>query len=203
MSENRFVVIRDTGKTLLMYDRADKSREYMHYNEVIGAVISGIGIDGVENHGNDFVYDPLICKDDVELSNMVIDVVNSRLLEHFHVETDFVDDMVIVKLYYDLDLNIRGDDKSYVYREYDGVQMMLPEYDWDDSGMIESVYKSDVQKGWEKLPFNLQQISNYDNGGLQLYDGYIQYYNHIEWRYNNLDEREVQRWLEVVKNIFN
>ena len=199
MGENRFVLLRDTGKSLLVYDRFDKSREYMHYDDVMGAVMSGIGVDGVNNKG----CSPLIYKDDTTLSNMVIDVIDSRLFDGFNVNTDFVDDMVIIKLYYDLGLNIQADNKSYVYREYDGTQMMLPEYDWDDSGMIESVYKSDVQKGWDKLPFNIQQMSNYDNGGLQLGNGCIMYYNFIEWRYNRFDEKEVKRWLEVVKNIFN
>lgn len=199
MRENRFVLLRDTGKSLLVYDRFDRSREYMHYDDVMGAVMSGVGVDGVNNQG----YSPLIYKDDTTLSNMVIGAIDSRLFDGFNVNTDFVDDMVIIKLYYYLGLNIQADNKSYVYREYDGTQMMLPEYDWDDSGMIESVYKSDVQKGWDKLPFNIQQMSNYDNGGLQLGNGYIMYYNHIEWRYNKLDEREVQRWLEIVKNIFN
>ena len=199
MGENRFVLLRDTGKSLLVYDRFDKSREYMHYDDVMGAVMSGIGVDGVNNKG----CSPLIYKDDTTLSNMVIDVIDSRLFDGFNVNTDFVDDMVIIKLYYDLGLNIQADNKSYVYREYDGTQMMLPEYDWDDSGMIESVYKSDVQKGWDKLPFNIQQMSNYDNGGLQLGNGYIMYYNFIEWRYSRFDEKEVKRWLEVVKNIFN
>lgn len=200
MRENRFVLLRDTGRSLLVYDRFDKSREYMHYDDVMGAIMSGIGVDGVSNKG----YNPLIyCKDDTTLSNMVIGAIDNRLFDGFNVNTDFVDDMVIVRLYYNLDLNIQGDNKSYVYREYDGTQMMLPEYDWDDSGMIESVYKSDVQKGWDKLPFNIQQMSNYDNGGLQLCDGYISYYNFIEWRYNKFDEKEVKRWLEVVKNIFN
>lgn len=200
MRENRFVLLRDTGKSLLVYDRFDKSMEYMHYDDVMGAVMSGIGVDGVSNKG----YNPLIyCKDDITLSNMIIGAVDNRLFDGFNVNTNFVDGMVIVRLYYNLDLNIQGDNKSYVYREYDGTQMMLPEYDWDDSGMIESVYKSDVQKGWDKLPFNIQQMSNYDNGGLQLDNGYIMYYNFIEWRYNKFDEKEVKRWLEVVKNIFN
>lgn len=200
MRENRFVLLRDTGKSLLVYDRFDKSMEYMHYDDVMGAVMSGIGVDEVSNKG----YNPLIyCKDDTALSNMIISAIDNRLFDGFNVNTNFVDDMVIVRLYYNLDLNIQGDNKSYVYREYDGTQMMLPEYDWDDSGMIESVYKSDMQKGWDKLPFNIQQVSSYDNGGLQLNDGYISYYNFIEWRYNRFDEEEVKRWLEVVKNIFN
>lgn len=200
MRENRFVLLRDTGRSLLVYDRFDKSMEYMHYDDVMGAVMSGIGVDGVSNKG----YNPLIyCKDDTTLSNMVIGAIDSRLFDGFNVNTNFVDDMVIIKLYYYLGLNIQADNKSYVYREYDGTQMMLPEYDWDDSGMIESVYKSDVQKGWNKLPFNIQQMSNYDNGGLQLCNGCISYYNFIEWRYNKFDEKEVKRWLEVVKNIFN
>ena len=59
MRENRFVLLRDTGRLLLVYDRFDKSMEYMHYDDVMGAVMSGIGIDGVSNKG----YNPLIyCK---------------------------------------------------------------------------------------------------------------------------------------------
>lgn len=35
MRENRFVLLRDTGKSLLVYDRFDKSMEYMHYDDVM------------------------------------------------------------------------------------------------------------------------------------------------------------------------
>lgn len=194
-------LVKKRGKSYVIYDSYDKKNETVNMDNLGRAVSIGVPIEGIYVNGESVKLRPYIIKDDVDLTNS-LDIRN-REFDHFNVETYFEDGFVHIKLWFERELGVDADKKSYVYREYDGTQMMLPEYDWDDSGMIEAIYKKDLNDSWNKLPFNVQQVCNYDNGVLELRNGGVVYCNYVSWKYSKFQEKELRDWLEVVRNIFN
>ena len=200
---NNLIVLRDNGVSCVIYDKVDKTSCRVEKYEILKYLDLGLSIKGSHFDGRDLRTEPLILYKENDLEDMIVTkVLSTSNIDYCNVRLNYTDDMVILKLYLTVVSNRNPDKCIYVDREYDGERYIVPEYDWDDSGVMEKEYKEDLSKGYNSFPRKVRAMLQERNGSVELMNGHLIYVNYLEWRFNKFGKSEKDAWLQVVENRF-
>lgn len=200
---SNLLVLRENGVSCVVYDRVDKTSCRAEIYDILNYLDLGISIDGVHYDRKELRLEPFIAYKDTELEDLIVTkVLSESNLDYCHVRLEYTDDMVILKLYMTVASSRDPNKCKYVDREYDGERFIVPEYDWDDSGVIEKEYKEDLHKGYNLFPKRVREVLDERNGSMELMNGHLMYVNYLEWRFNKFGKFEKDAWLSVIESRF-